>query len=111
MTPPSSRIAFVAPEAWPASWGRTAPRIAFAEGANTSAMPVPAMMNGAIRLPYGVSGAEIAASQNIATDCSASPATISGREPIRSLRIPAIGATNIGMIVHGSVRRPASNGE
>ncbi len=30
---------------------------------------------------------------------------------MRSLSRPAIGATNIGMIVHGSVRRPASRGE
>ena len=36
---------------------------------------------------------------------------ISGREPIRSERIPAIGATSIGMPVQGSVRRPASSGE
>ena len=50
MTPPSARIAFVAPEACPASSGRTALRIAFADGANTSDIPVPARMNGAIRL-------------------------------------------------------------
>ena len=82
-----------------------------ADGANTSDMPVPAMMNGAIRLAYGVSGAEIAASQNSAIDCSARPATISGRAPIRSLSSPAIGATIIGTPVQGSVRRPASKGE
>jgi len=57
-----------------------------------------------------VSGAETAASQNIATACSARPATISGREPIRSLSSPAIGAMIIGMPVQGSVRRPASKG-
>ena len=46
MTPPSSRIAFVAPDAWPASCGRTLESTAFADGAKTSAMPVPATMNG-----------------------------------------------------------------
>ena len=45
-TPPTSRIALVAPDACPASCGRTAFRTAFAVGANTSAMPVPARMNG-----------------------------------------------------------------
>jgi hypothetical protein len=44
-TPPISRIVLLAPDAWPASLGRTAPRIAFAAGANTSAMPVPAATN------------------------------------------------------------------
>ena len=46
ITPPSSRIAFVAPEAWPASCGRTLESTALADGAKTSAMPVPARMNG-----------------------------------------------------------------
>ena len=35
----------------------------------------------------------------------------SGRPPIRSVTAPAIGATIIGMPVHGSIRRPASSGE
>ena len=43
--------------------------------------------------------------------CSASPAAISGRPPIRSESAPAIGATNIGIAVHGSIRSPASSGE
>ena len=43
-TPPISRIVFMAPEAWPASAGRTAPRMALAAGAKTSAMPAPAIM-------------------------------------------------------------------
>ncbi len=42
---------------------------------------------------------------------SASPAAISGRLPMRSDRMPAIGATKIGIAVHGSVRMPASSGE
>ena len=36
---------------------------------------------------------------------------ISGLPPIRSESAPAIGATNIGMIVHGSTRSPDSSGE
>ncbi len=48
ITPPSSRIAFVAPEAWPASSGRAERSTAFALGANTSAMPVPPMASGRI---------------------------------------------------------------
>ncbi len=50
-TPPSSRIALVAPDAWPASSGRTALRTALAAGAKTSAMPVPAIMNGRMSSP------------------------------------------------------------
>ena len=47
-TPPTSRIALFAPEAWPACSVRTEESTALAEGANTSAMPAPAMMNGTI---------------------------------------------------------------
>ena len=36
-------MALVAPDAWPASSGRTAPSTALAAGAKTSAMPVPPM--------------------------------------------------------------------
>ena len=49
-TPPSSRIAFVAPEAWPVSSVRTDDRTALAAGANTNAIPDPARMNGPIML-------------------------------------------------------------
>jgi hypothetical protein len=42
-TPPISRIVFVAPDACPASLGRTELSTAFAAGANTSAIPVPAI--------------------------------------------------------------------
>ena len=104
MTPPSSRIAFVAPDAWPASFGPHAREDAFADGAKTSAMPVPAMMNGATRLEYATSADVTTASHAIATACSASPATMSGREPMRSLSRPAIGATNIG--IAGPRQRP-----
>ena len=49
-TPPTSRIVFVAPEACPASLARTEPSTAFAAGANTSAMPAPAITNPGITL-------------------------------------------------------------
>ena len=62
-------------------------------------------------LGVGDVGVETAASQPSAIACSASPATISGRAPMRSVSRPAIGATSIGIAVHGSVRRPASSGE
>ena len=55
-TPPSSRIALVAPEAWPASSGRTAPSTALAAGAKTIAMPAPAITNGITSWLYGTSG-------------------------------------------------------
>src|ERR1044072_3078672 len=38
-------MALVAPDAWPASSGLTEDSTALAAGANTSAMPVPPMMN------------------------------------------------------------------
>jgi hypothetical protein len=47
-TPPISRIALFAPEACPACWARTEESTALADGANTSAMPAPAMMKGTI---------------------------------------------------------------
>ena len=49
----------------------------------------------------------IVAIQPSAIACSASPTTSSGRPPMRSESAPAIGATIIGMPVHGSVRSPA----
>lgn len=45
-TPPISRIVLVAPDACPASLVRTEERTALAAGANTSAMPAPAITNG-----------------------------------------------------------------
>ncbi len=45
-TPPSSRIALVAPEACPVCEVRTEASTALADGANTSAMPLPASTNG-----------------------------------------------------------------
>ena len=88
-TPPSSRIAFVAPDAWPASSGRTAPSTALAAGANTSAMPVPAITNGIDELARTARPARRStpASRSPAA-CSARPVAISGREPIRSDSMP-----------------------
>ena len=56
-TPPSSRIALLAPDAWPASCGRTAPRTALATGANTSAMPVPPSTKAGTSVDVGDVGA------------------------------------------------------
>src|SRR3954465_3112593 len=47
----------------------------------------------------------------MAIACSARPVAIRGRAPMRSLRMPATGATNIGMIVQGRTRRPDCSGE
>ena len=42
---------------------------------------------------------------------SARPMAMSRRPPIRSESAPAIGATKIGIAVHGRIRRPEPNGE
>ncbi len=60
---------------------------------------------------YGSVGVEIAAIQASPIACSASPAAISRCPPIRSDMAPAIGATIIGIAVHGRMRRPESRGE
>ena len=105
MTPPTSRIALVAPDAWPASVGRTDDEHGVRAGGEDERHAEPRHHERHDELAVGgVGRARSAPSQAIATACSASPATISGREPIRSLRMPAIGATSIGIAVHGSVR-------
>jgi len=53
----------------------------------------------------------MATSQPNPTAWSASPENISGRLPTRSDSTPAMGATIIGIPVHGRVRRPACSGE
>ena len=60
---------------------------------------------------YATVGDETSASHASAPDISAIPTTSSGRVPTRSDSRPAMGATRIGMAVHGSVRRPACSGE
>jgi hypothetical protein len=67
--------------------------------------------NGTMSRPYATDGVDTEANHAIAPACSASPAAISGRDPIRSDSRPASGAISIGIAVHGSVRRPASSGE
>ena len=85
---------------------------ALAVGAKTSAIPAPASMNGITNVAVGrvgrgdrrrASRSRPPAARARRTSAGASR---SGRESR-----PAIGATNIGMPVHGSVRRPASSGE
>ena len=102
---------FVAPDAWPASCGRTELSTALAAGAKTRAIPAPAIANGPTSCAYGTSGVETSASSAIAPACNVRPSVISGREPMRSDRTPAIGATRIVTPVHGSVRSPACSGE
>ena len=63
------------------------------------------------RSMYGVVGVETAAIQARPAACSASPTPISRWPPIRSESAPAIGATKIGIAVHGRIRRPDSSGE
>ena len=74
-------------------------------------MPMPETMNGATSCQYGVVGVEIAASDASPLACSVSPIPIRRAPPIRSESAPATGATNIGMIVHGRIRRPEPSGE
>ncbi|HEY6032008.1 MAG TPA: DHA2 family efflux MFS transporter permease subunit, partial [Gaiellaceae bacterium] len=71
----------------------------------------PAIRNGPTRSAYGTSGAVTAASHASEPACSARPAAISGRPPIRSENAPASGATNSGINVHGRIRTPAASGE
>src|SRR4051794_30373444 len=109
-TPPTSRIALLAPDALPSSSGRTADRTTLAMGAKNMPMPTPLTMNGRTNAEYGASGAAIEASQPRPTDIRARPVATIGRAPMRPLSTPAMGATTIGMAVHGRTRRPASNG-
>ena len=55
-------------------------------------------------------GTVTAAIQPSAMASSAIPVASSARPPIRSERMPAIGATSIGIAVQGSVRSPACSG-
>ena len=60
---------------------------------------------------YGVDGVETAAIHASPMPCRSSPAPISRWPPIRSERAPAIGATIIGIAVHGRIRSPEPRGE
>ncbi len=86
-TPPSSRIALVAPEARPAWSLSTLESTALAAGANTSAMPEPASTNGAtnaIRELGGVLGIAV-----LATVFSSNGSYVSGHAFISGL-VPAM---------------------
>ena len=80
-TPPSSRNALFAPEAWPCSCQPTAESTTLATGAKKSPIPTPAMMNGRRRCVYGTVGVMTTASHPSATACNASPAVMNGRPP------------------------------
>jgi len=109
-TPPSSRIALFAPEAMPSSVRRTELSTTFATGAKNSDMPTPETTNAGTRSRYGTVGDATSASQPSPMACRSSPEASSGLPPIRPDSAPAIGATSIGMPVHGSVRSPACSG-
>ena len=112
ITPPSSRIVFVAPEAWPASSGRT--DVEHRVGRRGEDEPHAGAAEDERRDQRRVRDVDLGDDRQPARPrraCSASPSAISGREPMRSESSPAIGATNIGIAVHGSVRSPDSSGE
>jgi hypothetical protein len=56
---------------------------------------------------YARSGLAISAIQIAPAAWISIPVTISGRSPIRSASIPAIGPTTRNVAVHGTSRRPA----
>jgi hypothetical protein len=68
-------------------------------------------MNGATSTQYAVVGVDTAASDARPAACNVSPIPINRAPPILSDSAPAIGATNIGMIVQGRMRRPEPSGE
>ena len=110
-TPPSSRIALFAPDACPSAAGATDERTTFATGAKKSPIPMPESANGATRSTYGVVGVETAAIHARPAAWSARPAPMNRWPPIRSESAPAIGATTIGIAVHGRMRSPEPSGE
>jgi hypothetical protein len=83
----------------------------FETGAKKSPIPIPEIANGATMSMYGVVGVETAAIQPSPIACSASPTPMMRPPPIRSDRAPAIGATKIGIAVHGRIRSPDWSGE
>src|SRR5262245_65771404 len=54
-TPPTSRMALLAPDALPSSSRRTADRTTLAMGAKNRPMPAPLTMNGRTKAEYGAS--------------------------------------------------------
>ena len=80
-------------------------------GAKNIPIPTPEMANGSTMSRYGVVGVETAAIQPRPIACSASPVPMMRLAEMRSESAPAIGATTIGIAVHGRIRRPDPNGE
>ena len=74
-------------------------------------MPTPESENGATRSAYAVVGVETAAIHASPAACSARPVPMILLGEIRSDSAPAIGATIIGIAVHGRIRRPDPSGE
>src|SRR4051812_19935374 len=109
-TPPPPRSAVFGPRPRPARAGATTLSRALAEGAKTSAMPTPAMANGAARSQKVDAGPAAAASHARALLWSARPVAMNARGPYRSARMPAIGLVTAVAPVHTSIRTPASNG-
>ena len=109
-TPPISRIALVAPDAWPASSGRTAPITTLATEAKKDAVPMPASTNAGSSFAVGVVGLAMDAIHAKAIASRPSPKAMIGRPPIRSDSAPAAGAMNSGIAVQARVRMPASVG-
>ena len=109
-TPPTSRMALFVPDACPAWAGLTTLSSALADGAKTRPMPAPAITKAIACSPKVTVVLVVAANHASAPACSASPAAMKPREPKRSERTPAIGATIIVAPVHSSMRTPAWNG-
>ena len=72
--------------------------------------PTPARIEGSRNSEYVSPESAITAIHPIATACSDSPATMNGRSPTRSTRLPTSGATVMNVTVQGINRRPASSG-
>ena len=106
-TPPSSRIALFAPEALPSSLGpHGAEHDVRDRGEEERHARRPRARTARRGRRTASSASMTAAIQARPAACSASPAAISRWPPIRSESAPAIGATKIGIAVHGRIRRP-----
>lgn len=109
--PPNSRIVLFTPDARLCSCSATEPMTVAGFAAKTRPMPTPARTIAPTICPYARPGFEISANHTSATAWSRHPAAWSGPPPTRPTSALASGTITIGAAVHGSVRRPASNGE
>ena len=82
-----------------------------ATGAKNRPIPTPERTKGATSAEYGTVGVDTAASQARPAACRASPTPMIRGPGTRSERAPAIGATTMGIAVHGRMRRPEPSGE